>query len=68
MTHPLDIPLRALTAAAGRGSRDDASQIGSFRPVCLPFFPIILGSSIVIMHPRIGGKATASMMRTFSFR
>jgi hypothetical protein len=25
-------------------------------------FPIILGSSIVIMHPRIGGKATASML------
>ena len=25
-------------------------------------FPIILGSSIVIMHPRIGGKATASVI------
>ena len=25
-------------------------------------FPIILGSSIVIMHPRIGGKITASML------
>jgi len=25
-------------------------------------FPIILGSSIVILHPRIGGKVTASML------
>jgi uncharacterized membrane protein len=27
----------------------------------LALFPIILGSSIAIMHPRIGGKATASI-------
>jgi hypothetical protein len=25
-------------------------------------FPIILCSSIVILHPRVGGKATASML------
>ena len=25
-------------------------------------FPIVLASSIVILHPRIGGKATASML------
>ena len=39
-----------------------SSRIGSFASGMFAIFPIILGSSIVIMHPRIGGKATASMM------
>jgi hypothetical protein len=39
-----------------------SSSIGSFASGMFALFPIILGSSIVIMHPRIGGKATASML------
>ena len=58
-----DIPLRALTAALVVAVVTAASsRIGSFASGMFAIFPIILGSSIVIMHPRIGGKATASMM------
>jgi len=58
-----DIPLRALTAALVVAVVTAASSsIGSFASGMFALFPIILGSSIVIMHPRIGGKATASMM------
>ena len=39
-----------------------SSSIGSFASGMFALFPIILGSSIVIMHPRIGGKTTASML------
>ena len=57
-----DIPLRALTAALVVAVVTAASSsIGSFASGMFALFPIILGSSIVIMHPRIGGKATASM-------
>jgi hypothetical protein len=38
-----------------------SSAIGPFASGMLALFPIILGSSIAIMHPRIGGKAAASM-------
>jgi uncharacterized membrane protein (GlpM family) len=58
-----DIPLRALTAALVVAVVTAASSsIGSFASGIFALFPIILGSSIVIMHPRIGGKATASML------
>jgi uncharacterized membrane protein (GlpM family) len=58
-----DIPLRALTAAIVVAVVTTASSaIGSFASGMFALFPIILGSSIVIMHPRIGGKATASML------
>jgi hypothetical protein len=58
-----DIPLRALTAALVVAVVTAASSsIGSFASGMFALFPIILGSSIVIMHPRIGGKATASML------
>jgi uncharacterized membrane protein (GlpM family) len=58
-----DIPLRALTAALVVAVVTAvSSSIGSFASGMFALFPIILGSSIVIMHPRIGGKATASMM------
>jgi uncharacterized membrane protein (GlpM family) len=58
-----DIPLRALTAALVVAIVTAASSsIGSFASGMFALFPIILGSSIVIMHPRIGGKATASML------
>jgi uncharacterized membrane protein (GlpM family) len=60
---PLDIPLRALAAAIVVAVVTAASStIGSFASGMFALFPIILGSSIAILHPRIGGKATASMM------
>jgi uncharacterized membrane protein (GlpM family) len=60
---PFDIPLRALTAALVVAVVTGlSSSIGSFASGMFALFPIILGSSIVIMHPRIGGKATASML------
>jgi uncharacterized membrane protein (GlpM family) len=60
---PFDIPLRALTAAFVIAVVTAASSsIGSFASGMFALFPIILGSSIVIMHPRIGGRATASML------
>ena len=58
-----DIPLRALTVAVVVAIVTAASSsIGSFASGMFALFPIILGSSIVIMHPRIGGRATASML------
>ena len=60
---PFDIPLRALTAGIVVAVVTTASSsIGSFASGMFALFPIILGSSIVIMHPRIGGKTTASML------
>jgi uncharacterized membrane protein (GlpM family) len=60
---PFDIPLRALTAAMVVAVVTAlSSSIGSFASGMFALFPIILGSSIVIMHPRIGGKAAASML------
>jgi uncharacterized membrane protein (GlpM family) len=57
-----DIPLRALAAAVLVVVVTTASyRIGSFASGMFALFPIILGSSIVILHPRVGGKATASM-------
>ncbi|MDE1971858.1 MAG: hypothetical protein KGI48_01600 [Hyphomicrobiales bacterium] len=58
-----DMPLRALTVAIVVAAVTTASSaIGSFASGMFALFPIILGSAIVIMHPRIGGKATASML------
>jgi uncharacterized membrane protein (GlpM family) len=58
-----DIPLRALAAGIVVAVVTTASSsIGSFASGMFALFPIILGSSIVIMHPRIGGKITASML------
>ena len=59
---PFDIPLRALAAATVVAVVTTASySIGSFASGVFALFPIIFCSSIVILHPRIGGKATASM-------
>jgi uncharacterized membrane protein (GlpM family) len=64
----LDIPMRALTAAVVVAVVTTASSsIGSFVSGMFAIFPIILGSSIVIMHPRIGGKLTASMLAHAQF-
>ncbi|MGB6758289.1 MAG: hypothetical protein WBE82_10280, partial [Xanthobacteraceae bacterium] len=58
-----DIPLRAIAAAIVVAIVTTASsRIGSFASGMLALFPIILCSSIVILHPRVGGKATASML------
>jgi uncharacterized membrane protein (GlpM family) len=57
-----DLPLRALAAALVVVIVTTASySIGSFASGVFALFPIILGSSIVVLHPRVGGKATASM-------
>jgi hypothetical protein len=37
-------------------------SIGSFISGVFAVFPIVMASSIVILHPRVGGKASASMM------
>jgi hypothetical protein len=57
------IPLRAIAAAIVVAVVTTASyRIGSFASGMFALFPIILCSSIVILHPRVGGKATASML------
>jgi uncharacterized membrane protein (GlpM family) len=58
-----DIPLRALAAAIVVVAVTTASHsIGSFASGMFALFPIILCCSIVILHPRVGGRATASVM------
>jgi len=58
-----DIPLRALAAAVVVAVVTTASyRIGSFASGVFAVFPIIMCSTIVILHPRVGGKATASML------
>jgi uncharacterized membrane protein (GlpM family) len=58
-----DIPLRALAAATVVVIVTTASNsIGSFTSGMFALFPIVFCSSIVILHPRVGGKATASVM------
>jgi len=59
----LDIPLRALTVAVVVAIVTSASySIGSFASGVFALFPIVFGSSIVILHPRVGGRAAASVM------
>ena len=58
-----DIPLRALTAAVVVAIVTTASySIGSFASGMFALFPIVLCSFIVILHPRIGGRAVASVL------
>ncbi len=58
-----DLPLRALAAAIVVAAVTTASYtIGSFASGMFALFPIIFCSSIVILHPRVGGKATAAMV------
>jgi uncharacterized membrane protein (GlpM family) len=59
----LDLPLRALTAAIVVAIVTTAShRIGSFASGMFALFPIVLGSFIVILHPRVGGRAAASVL------
>jgi uncharacterized membrane protein (GlpM family) len=58
-----DIPLRAVTAAVVVAIVTTASHsIGSFASGMFAVFPIVMCSTIVILHPRVGGIASASMM------
>jgi uncharacterized membrane protein (GlpM family) len=58
-----DIPLRAVAAGVVVAVVTTAShRIGSFASGVFALFPIVMCSSIVILHPRVGGKATASML------
>jgi len=58
-----DIPLRAITAGIVVAIVTTASySIGSFVSGVFAVFPIVMASSIVILHPRVGGKAAASML------
>jgi len=60
---PYDIPLRAITSAVVVAVVTTASySIGSFASGVFAVFPIVMGCSIVILHPRVGGIASASMM------
>jgi uncharacterized membrane protein (GlpM family) len=60
---PFDIPLRALAAAVTVAVVTSASySIGSFASGMFALFPIVMCSSVVILHPRVGGQATASML------
>ncbi len=57
-----DIPLRAATAALVVAVVTTAShRIGSFVSGMFAVFPIVMGSFAVILHPRIGGPAAASV-------
>jgi uncharacterized membrane protein (GlpM family) len=58
-----DVPLRAFTAAVVVALVTTISNsIGSFASGVFAVFPIVMGCSIVILHPRVGGVASASMM------
>jgi uncharacterized membrane protein (GlpM family) len=60
---PYDIPLRAITSAVVVAVVTTASySIGSFASGVFAVFPIVMGCSIVILHPRVGGIASSSMM------
>ena len=58
-----DLPLRAATAALVVAVVTTAShEIGSFASGTFAVFPIVMGSFVVIMHPRVGGKAAAAVL------
>lgn len=58
-----DIPLRAVTAALVVAVVTTLShRIGSFLSGAFAVFPIVMGSFIVILHPRVGGPAAASVL------
>jgi len=57
-----DIPLRALTAAVVVATVTTASySIGAFLSGVFAVFPIVMASSVIILHPRVGGVVSASM-------
>jgi hypothetical protein len=57
-----DLPLRAATVALVVAVVTTASHsIGSFASGTFAVFPIVMGSFVVILHPRIGGPAAAAV-------
>jgi len=58
-----DLPLRALAAAVVVAVVTTAShRIGSFASGTLAVFPIVIGTFVVILHARVGGKAAAAVL------
>jgi uncharacterized membrane protein (GlpM family) len=57
-----DLPLRAAPVAVVVGVVTTASHwIGSFASGVFAVFPIVMGSLVVVIHPRVGGKAAAAV-------
>jgi hypothetical protein len=58
-----DLPLRAATAALVVAVVTTAShEIGSFASGTFAVFPIVMGSFVVILHPRVGGPAAGAVL------
>ena len=58
-----DLPLRAAIAALVVAVVTTLShRIGSFLSGTFAVFPIVMASFVVILHPRLGGKAAASVL------
>jgi hypothetical protein len=58
-----DVPLRAAAVALVVAVVTTASHwIGSFASGVFAVFPIVMGSFVVIMQPRAGGKAAAALL------
>jgi hypothetical protein len=58
-----DIPLRAVTVALVVAIVTTASHtIGSFASGMFAVFPIVMGSFMVILHPRFGGPAAGAVL------
>jgi hypothetical protein len=58
-----DIPLRAAAVALMVAAVTTASHwIGSFVSGMFAVFPIVMGSFVVIMHPRVGGRAAGAVL------
>ena len=58
-----DLASRALTAAVLVAIVTTASHwIGSFASGIFAVFPIVMGSFVAILHPRVGGPAAASVL------
>jgi uncharacterized membrane protein (GlpM family) len=57
-----DLVLRAFTAAVVVAAVTTAShRIGSFASGVFAVFPIVMSSLAVVLHPRLGGKASAAV-------
>ncbi len=58
-----DLLLRAATAALVVAIVTTAShRIGSFASGMFAVFPIVMGSFVVVLHPRVGGKAAGAVL------
>jgi uncharacterized membrane protein (GlpM family) len=58
-----DLLLRAATAATVVAIVTTAShRIGSFASGMFAVFPIVMGSFVVVLHPRVGGKAAGAVL------